>query len=125
MADSAGVKRPATVHRNISSQLSTVASREDLPTSGGEAPLRLKPSVATTSGDDDRSSFLRADSLVSRLSSELTASESGGGDDLDDRKSNSGSSLCTKCGAKKPRVKTIQGRQRVVCGRCGSVVFDT
>lgn len=110
MADSALPARPKTVHRNLtSSQLSTVASREDLQ-SGGDSGLGLKPSA--TSGD----SFLRADSVVSRLSSEMTSSENEiSGED----------GPCSKCGAKKPKMKKVQGRQRVVCGRCGSVAFDT
>lgn len=114
MADSALPARPKTVHRNMtSSQLSTVASREDLQ--GGEEDntgLRLKPSVA--SGN----SFLRADSVVSRLSSEMATSEN----ETTGEEEEGGP--CAKCGAKKPKTKRVQGRQRVVCGRCGSVASN-
>lgn len=59
-------------------------------------------------------------SVISKLSSELTSDSEAGrrsSDDVND-------APCRKCGAKKFRPKKIQGRQRLVCGRCGSVVYD-
>lgn len=97
--------RPKTVHRNAttSSGLSTMASREDANEVGSGS--------LAANGGDDRPSFLKADSVVSRLSSENEVSEVNG----------QGGEPCAKCGATKPRTKKVQGRQRVVCGRCGSV----
>ena len=80
-------RRPADVQRDTS-HLSTMTTHEE---------DRLAP----------------ADSVISKLSSELT-SDSEDGDDVP----------CRKCGARKFRPKKIQGRQRLVCGRCGSVAYD-
>lgn len=113
--------RPKTVHRNLntSSGLSTVASKDDLNGSGSGS-LGLKPSATSGGGSgDDRSSFAKADSVVSRLSSEMTASENEI-IEVDDQ-----GGPCAKCGAKKPKTKKVQGRQRVVCGRCGNVALET
>lgn len=113
--------RPKTAHRNLttSSGLSTMVIREDL-NGGGSDSLGLKPSATNGGGSgDDKSSFLKADSVVSRLSSEMTASEN------EVLEVDGQGGPCAKCGAKKPRTKKVQGRQSVVCGRCGSVALET
>lgn len=112
MADTPAA-RPKTVHRNVSG-LSTVASREDLQAGGssGASALGVKPSVAS---GENGSGFLRADSVVSRLSSDISGlSES----EVDGQ----AAAPCGKCGTKKTKVKKAQGRQKVVCGRCGTAV---
>lgn len=87
-------RRPADVQRGAS-HLSTMTTREE---------NRLAPT----------------DSVISKLSSELTSDSEAGR-----RSSEDGDEVpCRKCGAKKFRPKKVQGRQRLVCGRCGSVVYD-
>ncbi|TPX16824.1 uncharacterized protein E0L32_003386 [Thyridium curvatum] len=64
----------------------------------------------------------RGNSIVSRLSSELTseeASEAGPDGEEEDMR-------CAKCGGRKFKARRLEGsaRQRLVCGRCGKVVDD-
>lgn len=87
-------RRPADMQRGAS-HLSTVISQDE---------NRLAP----------------ADSVVSKLSSELTSDSEAGRRSSEDGED----APCRKCGAKKFRAKRIQGRQRLVCGRCGSVAYD-
>jgi WD repeat-containing protein 44 len=51
-------------------------------------------------------------SVISRLSSELTASEEG------EEKE------CVKCGSRDFRAKRVSGKQRLLCGRCGRMVDE-
>lgn len=75
---------------------------------------RRGPSLLGSSSRDD-DTHLRADSVVSKLSSELT-SES-------DVPGNESEGPCRKCSATKPKMKKVPGqpKQKVVCGRCGTV----
>lgn len=87
-------RRPADVQRGAS-HLSTVTTHEE-------------------------NCLAPADSVISKLSSELTSDSEAGR-----RSSNDGDDVpCRKCGARKFRPKKVQGRQRLVCGRCGSVAYD-
>jgi len=54
----------------------------------------------------------RTGSIISRLSSELTASEEG------EEKE------CVKCGSRDFRAKRVSGRQRLLCGKCGRMVDE-
>lgn len=122
------VTRPKTLgqHR-MASGLSTVASREDLKENNNSSSLKLSAAAGNNSNGSSPS-FLRADSVVSKLSSEMTTASSENNNEQDAimaaSKGGGENEPCAKCGAKKQRTKKIQGKQRVVCGRCGSVVFD-
>ncbi|KUI65430.1 hypothetical protein VM1G_01255 [Cytospora mali] len=60
-------------------------------------------------------------SAISKLSSELTSESDNGSRTTDD--GDDDVVPCRKCGAtNKFRVKRVQGRQKMVCGRCGCVV---
>lgn len=105
---SAGVK-PATMPPSSSDSDAT------LPVPGFD---RRRHSRLSTVMNNDDHHLAPAVSAVSRLSSELTSSS-----DIDD--DGDDVSPCRKCGAtNKFRVKRVQGRQRMVCGRCGCVVLE-
>lgn len=91
-------RRPGSVpHGHGSSRLSTILTNHD--------EHHLAPAV----------------SAVSKLSSELTSESETGGMSADE----GDSPPCRKCGAtNKFRVKRVQARQRVVCGRCGCAVLE-
>ncbi|KXJ88674.1 WD40-repeat-containing domain protein [Microdochium bolleyi] len=57
---------------------------------------------------------LRQDSVVSRLSAELTSDDGGDGDGDE--------MACTKCGSREFKVKKVGGKQRFMCGKCGRMV---
>ncbi|KAI8625622.1 WD40 repeat-like protein [Xylariaceae sp. FL1651] len=58
----------------------------------------------------DRTITNRTGSILSRLSSELTASEEG--EEME----------CVKCGSHDFRAKRVGGQQRLLCGKCGRMV---
>lgn len=68
-------------------------------------------------GERDRSPYLRADSVVSKLSSELTSE-----DDRTDDAEEGEEMRCAKCGSKNFKARRVAGRQRLACGRCGNLV---
>jgi WD repeat-containing protein 44 len=78
-----------------------------------QAELQRGASHLSTMTSQGESELAPADSVTSKLSSEMT-SDSEDGDVVP----------CRRCGAKKFRPKKVQGRQRLVCGRCGSVAYD-
>lgn len=83
---------------------------------GEERPSHLREhshlSTMTTNTDDE--AFLRTNSVVSKLSSELTSESDGAaGEDGPGLK-------CRKCGAGRSRARTGTGTKGLVCGRCGT-----
>ncbi|KAF3770605.1 WD40 repeat-like protein [Cryphonectria parasitica EP155] len=82
----------------------------------GSSVISGQTSSPTSESADDED-LLQANSVISKLSSELT-SES----DVDT--AGNGDMTCRKCHAQKPKTKKIQGQQKLVCGRCGSAYTD-
>lgn len=96
----------AAGHVRGQSNLSTVTTRDD-----------------DAGGNDEM--YVRTNSFVSKLSSELTSDDEGGVTGDDAREAVAAAPPCRKCGARKPRTKkALLGQQRDVCGRCGSVYAD-
>ncbi|EOO00147.1 putative wd repeat domain-containing protein [Phaeoacremonium minimum UCRPA7] len=97
----------------VQRDLSAEGNRRPSPLSAGslsEENARLTP------GERDRSPYLRADSVVSKLSSELTSE-----DDRTDAEEGE-EMRCSKCGSKNFKARRVAGRQRLACGRCGNLV---
>ncbi|CAN8096946.1 unnamed protein product [Discula destructiva] len=108
-ADSAGH------HRRKSLGSSVMASSSPTSAAISERPSHLRENsrLSTVSNTEDGSPYLRTNSVVSKLSSELTSDSEAAGDDGEAQ------APCRKCGAKKP--KTKKGLNPVlVCARCGS-----
>lgn len=84
---------------------------EDAGATAKEKADRRKslPPGAMLASVDSRLAPPRADSYVSRLSSELTSED---GEDMQ----------CPNCGSRDFRAKKVSGRQRLLCGKCGRSV---
>lgn len=89
----------------------------------GQSHLSTVSTARGDAGGSDDDTYLRANSLVSKLSSELTSDS---GECTGDDEGNAASAPpCRKCGARKPRTKkALLGQQRDVCGRCGNMYPD-
>lgn len=91
----------------------------DAETNSAKQPshLRGRSHLSTVTTEDD-DGYLRANSMVSKLSSELTSdSDTGLGTDKS-------TLACRKCHAQKPKMKKVQGQEKMVCGRCGNIYTD-
>lgn len=106
----------ARSRRKSSAVLGTSPDSEaPLPVPGFDPRRHSRLSTATNTDDHH---LAPAVSAVSKLSSELTS----GSDNTDE---GDDVSPCRKCGAtNKFRAKRVQGRQRVVCSRCGCLVLE-
>ncbi|KAK3374556.1 WD40-repeat-containing domain protein [Podospora didyma] len=89
------------------------------PPSGGEENLTQNPVQLRRDGSPYRHLWSRGNSLVSRLSSELSSDiEEEEGENADEELK------CKKCGAGAFKARRIAGRQRLSCGRCGTLVDE-
>lgn len=101
--------------KSLGSSVMAAQSASEMGTDGRPSNHRRGPSLLVGRNSREDDTHLRADSVVSKLSSELTSESDVPGDETE--------GPCRKCGATKPRAKKASGqqRQRIVCGRCGTV----
>lgn len=92
---------------------------EDHGSGGGHSPVVDHPAGGGGGGGSKLSVFrgsldLRNNSIVSRLSAEMTSND--GGDSEGDEMQ------CSKCGSRDFKAKKVGGKQRFMCGKCGRMV---
>lgn len=112
MTDTAADKtgRAAALKKPGYSLLSTMTTNEDLDREGsdiGDHLTTMQPGP-----------YLRAKSVVSKLSSELTSEDEGKSGEEGE------GTFCQKCGGRDFKTRRVQGRHKVSCRRCGSVVEE-
>ncbi|PSR79731.1 WD40-repeat-containing domain protein [Coniella lustricola] len=109
-----GARRKSLGSSVISGQIATQSLHPgEADVSGNRRPSHFHGQSHLSTMTTQDSDLLRANSVVSRLSSELTSDS-----DIDIAPATS--APCRKCHAQRPRTRRMQGIQRVVCGRCGT-----
>ncbi|KAJ9150774.1 WD repeat domain-containing protein [Pleurostoma richardsiae] len=112
----------------VSTHLSPLASGASTPSrgggGGGDDPHHLLAQLPSHASRDP-SPYLRAGSVVSKLSSELlTSEEEENGEGEGEGEEDGEEMRCARCGGMEFKARRVAGRQRLVCGRCGAVVEE-
>lgn len=111
--------------KSLGSAVMAADTEQQRPSHGTREQSRLSTVTSTTTTTDDEAAagaaYLRTNSVVSKLSSELTSESDGAGVGEDGVGVGGVAVKCRKCGAGRSRAKVGAGGKGMVCGRCGTV----